>query len=290
MNLERTAFGGSFPAQVRFRIYKECLPLPESDFKHAILHSYQKGSKKFNPVLNSQQVSHLLSLFHPLTIQYDSYYIKDQFHPYPRLPASGTTDLNSTHLSQVPQVLVPQYVSPAVLVQQWDSRGSTGNTGLSRHAEHHVLNGGSQSAMSTQSTEEQFQSRVSLPSMKDPNAALVYSGLTSPLLEPQYISLNVVQQQPVSYGYISYMGNIYPAVQPQAMPAPNQTYYSAQVAHGYSAELPVSQAPTSYESYHSHEATQNAVPNDQHTSLGYGYNQLPSQAETGTQQGNAAEY
>ncbi|KAM1339757.1 hypothetical protein ACFX2I_038496 [Malus domestica] len=68
MNLERTAFGGSFPAQVRFRIYKECLPLPESDFKHAILHSYQKGSKKFNPVLNSQQVSFFglgISPFHP---------------------------------------------------------------------------------------------------------------------------------------------------------------------------------------------------------------------------------
>lgn len=43
-------------------------------------------------------------------------------------------------------------------------------------------------------------------------------------------------------------------------------------------------------SYQSHEAMQNAVPNDQHTSLGYGYNQLPSQAETGIQQGNAAEY
>ncbi|XP_068304997.1 uncharacterized protein [Pyrus communis] len=295
MNLERTAFGGSFPAQVRFNTYKECLPLSESDFKHAILDNYQKGSKKFNPILNSQQVSHLLSLFHPITTQspvkHDRSYRKDQYHPYPRLPPSGTTYLNSMRLSQPPQVLVPRYVPPVVLVHQWDGRVSTGNMGLSHHAEHPALsNAGSQSAIPTQYTEEQFQSPASLPSVKDPNAASVYSSLTSPLLEPQYIPPNVIQQQPVSYGYISYMGNIYPAVQPQAMPAPNQTYYSAQVAHSYSAELPVSQAPTSYESYHSHEATQNAVPNDQHTSLGYRYNQLPSQAETGIQQGNAAKY
>ncbi|KAL6996832.1 hypothetical protein U1Q18_006961 [Sarracenia purpurea var. burkii] len=63
INRETSAFGGRFPAQVSFAIYKECLPLPEAAFKLAIKDNYQ--GTKFKPELNGQQVRDLLSLFRP---------------------------------------------------------------------------------------------------------------------------------------------------------------------------------------------------------------------------------
>ncbi|XVF54787.1 hypothetical protein PTKIN_Ptkin05aG0209700 [Pterospermum kingtungense] len=68
LDLEQTAFNGRFPAQVRFKIYRDCLPLHESSFRHAIEYNYQKGFK-FKQELNKQQVVSLLSLFRPLTAQ-----------------------------------------------------------------------------------------------------------------------------------------------------------------------------------------------------------------------------
>ncbi|KAI3684399.1 hypothetical protein L6452_33622 [Arctium lappa] len=64
MNLEPAAFGERFPAQVKFRIYKDCLPLHFNSFRTAIKDNIQ-GSK-FSPELNGQQVRNLLLLFQPI--------------------------------------------------------------------------------------------------------------------------------------------------------------------------------------------------------------------------------
>ncbi|KAK4375490.1 hypothetical protein RND71_006167 [Anisodus tanguticus] len=65
MDLEPHAFGGKFPAQVKFQIFKECLPLQECSFRHAIKDNYH--GRNFEPELNGHQVRNLLSLFRPLT-------------------------------------------------------------------------------------------------------------------------------------------------------------------------------------------------------------------------------
>ncbi|MQL95055.1 hypothetical protein Taro_027720 [Colocasia esculenta] len=60
-NIQSKAFNSAFPSQVRFKVLKDYLPLPEEKFKAAIKANYYK--KKFRLELSAEQVKQLSKLF-----------------------------------------------------------------------------------------------------------------------------------------------------------------------------------------------------------------------------------
>ncbi|OWM76287.1 hypothetical protein CDL15_Pgr009933 [Punica granatum] len=86
LNLEPLAFAQRFPSQVTFKIFKDCLPVPECVFRHAIKENY--SGSKFKQELQSNQVNSLMELFRPIDIMPPA---TNTLHPLTRLPPADST-------------------------------------------------------------------------------------------------------------------------------------------------------------------------------------------------------
>ncbi|XP_073143210.1 uncharacterized protein [Henckelia pumila] len=162
LNMEPAAFGGKFPVQVKFRIFKECLPLHESSLKHVIRENY-RGSK-FDQELNGHQVSKLLSSFRPLSMSSSQLapptlsnkplslaipraVTEDQFKYTSQLPAlenryfAGMQYGHSPQLVQhqiVPNVSFPQHVGQRTAAYVSHAQANSDHQGLPVSSNYYV--------------------------------------------------------------------------------------------------------------------------------------------------------
>ncbi|GLU20815.1 hypothetical protein SLE2022_369960 [Rubroshorea leprosula] len=207
LNLEEAAFSGRFPAQVRFKIYKDCLPLLESSFRQAIEYNYQKGTK-FSQELNKHQVSSLLSLFRPLVVS-----PPNSLQPMPLSVKEKQSGLPFPG---------PQYAGMHQHVRQ---------KGLEQHDCYRpLLNTGH----AHPSVRHQTASALKVPSQVDTNGTSMLQSHVQPVLWPKNIPHGVLPSQESHHAN---MTHTFLAMEPLALPTTSDQYYGAgtNMSHAYPA-------------------------------------------------------
>ncbi|GLT39921.1 hypothetical protein SLA2020_140870 [Shorea laevis] len=227
LNLEEAAFSGRFPAQVRFKIYKDCLPLLESSFRQAIEYNYQKGTK-FSQELNKYQVSSLLSLFRPLVVS----------APNSLQPMSLSVKEKQSGLP----FLGPQYAGMHQHVRQ---------KGLEQHDCYRPLLNTGHAHLSVR---HQTASALKVPPQVDTNGTSMLQSHVQPVLWPKNIPHGVLPSQESHHAN---MTHTYLAMEPLALPTTSDQYYGActNMSHAHMAMEPQA-LPTRSDQYYGAELQQ----------------------------------
>ncbi|KAJ7945614.1 DCD (Development and cell death) domain protein [Quillaja saponaria] len=301
LRLERTAFGGRFPAQVRFKIYEDCLPLPEDSFKHAIRDNYQGDSNKFNPELNIQQVRSLLSLFRPLTVFSTTpvYPVLADVNIPWKMPLPSGTDVfqhaarlpppKESYFSRMSQSEVPSVLNSKHCYRLTENK----DHGYSVIKHPTFANG----SMLLHADQLHNQTKPLLP--EDPFAVGLCSSNVQQVPQSQHAQHRVLTPISDFHGPVVNMGYINPVTYPQAPSASNYSYYSAPSASNYSyysADVgdqyyPIEVIPSSSQSYQGSGVVQE-IFGDQQIGVGNKYYQLSMQRawNNAQQEENAGYY
>ncbi|KAK9278622.1 hypothetical protein L1049_028195 [Liquidambar formosana] len=112
-------------------------------------------------------------------------------------------------------------------------------------------------AMPPPAVEDRFQTLARLPPQNDLYVAEIPNGHAPPMLEPQQ---RILTSQHDWYGTDSNVDHVYPAIERQGLPAPNDPYYSAEAQQPFLPDDRVPPVQDPYYSYHRYNTMQEITP------------------------------